>query len=69
VAIDFMAGSSAILTGEAAAMAEPTCKHKRTQVIAKDNDAHYVECLDCGEILEVGEIKIPGAEDESLSDA
>ena len=30
---------------------------------------HYVECLDCGEILEVGEIKIPGAEDESLSDA
>ena len=31
-----MAGSSAILTGEAAAMAEPTCKHKRTQVIAKD---------------------------------
>jgi Zn ribbon nucleic-acid-binding protein len=50
-------------------MAEPTCKHKRTQVIAKDNDAHYVECLDCGQILEVGEIKIPGAEDESLSDA
>jgi transcription initiation factor TFIIIB Brf1 subunit/transcription initiation factor TFIIB len=47
------------------------CKHTRTQVIAKDNDAQYLECLDCGAILEAGEIKEspnPG-ESESLSDA
>jgi transcription initiation factor TFIIIB Brf1 subunit/transcription initiation factor TFIIB len=47
------------------------CPHKRTQLIAKDKDAQYVECLDCGEILEIGEIeqtKAPGF-DESLSDA
>ncbi len=52
-------------------VAEPsTCKHLRTQVIARDQDAQYVECLDCGEILEAGEIKndAPGF-DESLSDA
>ena len=46
------------------------CKHLRTQLIAQDQDAHYVECLDCGEILEAGELKndAPGF-DESLSDA
>lgn len=50
---------------------KPKCAHKRTQVIAKDSDAQYIECLDCGEILEAGEMKeapAPGF-DESLSDA
>ena len=52
-------------------MPEPTeCKHLRTQVIAEDEDAKYVECLDCGAILEAGEIKPQGPGfDESLSDA
>jgi hypothetical protein len=61
------------------------CEHKRTRLIAKDNEAHYVECMDCGEILETGEMKeaqappstpqkpAAGAQtpgfDESLSDA
>jgi Zn ribbon nucleic-acid-binding protein len=54
-----------------AATPNPACKHKRTQLIAKDSDAQYVECLDCGEILEAAEIEkkdTPGF-DESLSDA
>jgi Zn ribbon nucleic-acid-binding protein len=48
----------------------PACKHKRTQVIAKDDNAEYVECLDCGEILDVDELKEkdPGF-GESISDA
>jgi hypothetical protein len=52
-------------------MTQPACPHKRTQLIAKDNDAQYVECLDCGQILEAGEMeKKEGAGfDESLSDA
>ena len=33
------------------------CEHRRTRLIAKDNEAQYVECVDCGEILEAGEIK------------
>lgn len=32
------------------------CRHERTQLIAKDNEAEYLECLDCGAILETGEI-------------
>jgi hypothetical protein len=50
-------------------MPDPPCKHKRTQVIAKDDDAQYVECLDCGEILEIGEIATEQDFGESLSDA
>ncbi len=51
-------------------MADPaTCKHTRTQLIAKDQDAQYVECLDCGAILEAGELEGPSGFDESLSDA
>jgi hypothetical protein len=52
-------------------MPEPVpCNHQRTQVIAEDEDAKYVECLDCGAILEAGEMepKDPGF-GESLSDA
>jgi hypothetical protein len=49
--------------------AKPPCPHKRTQVIAKDNDAQYIECLDCGEILEVGELPAGESSGESLSDA
>ena len=62
-------------------MTTPSCPHKRTPLIAKDNDAQYVECLDCGEILEAEEIgkhenkeaedaqKKGAGFDESLSDA
>ena len=47
-----------------------SCPHSRTRLIAKDSDAEYVECLDCGVILESGELPEPSAGfDESLSDA
>jgi hypothetical protein len=42
----------------------PQCAHKRTQLIAKDNDAQYVECLDCGELFEVGELPPSAQPDE-----
>jgi hypothetical protein len=48
---------------------DTACQHKRTQLIAKDDDAQYVECLDCGEIFEVGELNEEGGFGESLSDA
>jgi hypothetical protein len=50
-------------------MPDPDCKHKRTRLIAKDDDAQYVECLDCGEIIEAGERRETAGFDESLSDA
>ena len=55
-----------------------TCPHQNRQLIAKDNEAEYIECLDCGAILEAAELPQPrpaepAAEtrdfNESLSDA
>lgn len=50
-------------------MPESLCQHKRTRLIAKDDDAQYVECLDCGAILEAGEFPQDASFGESLSDA
>jgi translation initiation factor 2 beta subunit (eIF-2beta)/eIF-5 len=51
-------------------MVEPAfCQHLHTRLIARDPDATYVECLDCGALLEVDEMKEPSGFNESLSDA
>lgn len=51
-------------------MPEPTCNHRNVQLIARDDESEYVECLDCGKILD-GEDRAAGAAEfnESLSDA
>jgi hypothetical protein len=48
---------------------KPNCKHAQTRVISEDSDSKYVECLDCGAILEAGELKDSASFGESLSDA
>jgi hypothetical protein len=50
-------------------MPDSPCKHTRTRLIAKDDDLQYFECLDCGEILEAGELNGGSNFGESLSDA
>jgi len=41
----------------------PACQHQRTRLIAKDNEAEYIECLNCGAILETHELaEAPKAE-------
>ena len=50
-------------------MDDAPCKHTRTRLIAQDNDVEYVECLDCGMILEAEERKDSAEFNESLSDA
>jgi hypothetical protein len=50
-------------------MVDSTCKHERKRLIARDDDSQYFECVDCGEILEAGELKDGSGFDESLSDA
>ena len=44
------------------------CKHARKRLIARDEDAEFWECLDCGEIYEPGEGGVINL-DGSLSDA
>jgi hypothetical protein len=34
-----------------------TCKHARVQIVSRDEDAEFVECIECGEIFESSEFK------------
>ncbi|HUK31620.1 MAG TPA: hypothetical protein VLV89_10940 [Candidatus Acidoferrum sp.] len=58
---------------QAGAAGNAPCAHPRARVIAKDEDAEYLECLICGELFEAGEqppaTGAQGSVDGSLSDA
>jgi hypothetical protein len=38
------------------AMDQP-CRHPRVQVVSRDEDAEYVECMDCREVFESRELR------------
>jgi hypothetical protein len=38
------------------AMANP-CRHPRVQVVSRDEDAEYVECLECREVFDSSEFR------------
>jgi len=33
------------------------CQHPRVQIVSRDEDAEYVECLECREVFEASEFK------------
>lgn len=33
------------------------CKHPRVQIVSRDEDTEFVECLECGDIFESSEFK------------
>jgi len=33
------------------------CKHPRVQVVSRDEDSEFVECIECGEVFESSEFK------------
>ncbi len=41
---------------EPAAM-EKLCRHPRVRVVARDDDAEFVECQECGDVFESSEFK------------
>jgi hypothetical protein len=36
---------------------QPPCKHPRVQIVSRDEDAEFVECLECREVFEASELK------------
>lgn len=48
--------------------AKQPCKHEKVQVVSRDEDAEFVECLACGEIFESGEFKDMSIEERVLSE-
>jgi hypothetical protein len=41
------------------------CKHPRVQIVAREEDAEFVECLLCGEVFESSEFKDMAIEEKS----
>ena len=41
---------------EPAPAAQP-CRHPRVQIVARDEDSEFVECLECREVFESSEFK------------
>jgi hypothetical protein len=39
------------------------CKHPRIQIVAREEDAEFVECMECGEIFESSEFRDMAIED------
>lgn len=44
------------------------CKHPRVQIVSREEDAEFVECLECGEIFESSEFKDMNIEETKLKD-
>lgn len=36
---------------------EKICKHPKVRIVARDEDAEYVECQECGEVFDASEYK------------
>ena len=44
------------------------CKHPRVQILSREEDAEFVECLECGEIFQPSEFKDMAIEDSTGTD-
>jgi hypothetical protein len=44
------------------------CKHPRVQVVSRDEDTEYVECLECREVFESSEFKDMAIEERKPSE-
>lgn len=45
------------------------CKHPRVRIVAREEDAEFVECLECGEVFESSEFKDMAIEETKLKQA
>jgi len=44
------------------------CKHPRVQIVSREEDAEFVECLECREIFESSEFKDMNIEETRLKE-
>jgi hypothetical protein len=48
---------------------KPPCKHPRVQIVSRDEDAEFVECLECREIFESSELNDMSIEESTEGEA
>ncbi len=44
------------------------CRHPRVQIVSRDEDTEFVECLDCREVFESSEFKDMDIEERDLKE-
>lgn len=44
------------------------CKHPRVQIVSRDEDAEFLECLECREIFEASELRDMSIEEATKDD-
>jgi hypothetical protein len=44
------------------------CKHPRVQIVAREEDSEFVECLECREVFESSEFKDMDIEEAKLEE-
>ena len=47
---------------------QPPCKHPRVQIVSREDDAEFVECLECGEVFDSSEFKDMVIEESKLEE-
>jgi hypothetical protein len=45
------------------------CKHPRVQIVSREEDAEFVECLECREVFESSELKDMSIEESAEGEA
>ena len=45
------------------------CRHPRVQIVAREEDEEFVECMECREVFESSELRDMEIEDSFSSDA
>lgn len=45
------------------------CRHPRVQIVAREEDSEFVECLECREVFESSEFKDMAIEESALGEA
>ncbi|HEX3352566.1 MAG TPA: hypothetical protein VHS34_07065 [Terriglobales bacterium] len=45
------------------------CKHPRVQIVAREDDAEFVECLECREIFESSEFRDMAIEEKPANES
>ena len=48
---------------------EKSCQHPRVQIVARQEDSEFVECLECREIFESSELKDMAIEERTVDEA
>ena len=48
---------------------EKSCQHPRVQIVAREEDCEFVECMECREVFDLSELKDMAIEESTVEEA